>query len=148
MHKLWRTAFSSLISVGALVGSVALGALPASAQVQQAPQVIRLAMPELGPIHCSGDVCARWVTRTGKTPGGVTTIATWARNKTFSGHFELIVPKPGGHWNTGDRTWLAGGKGYVYHFKVELRPGNYVAIAWEEPTEGVYKDIGRVSFSV
>jgi hypothetical protein len=143
MHRVRRTVVSSVISIGTLVGLMSVGTLPASAQVQQASQALRLATSRSGGTpHCSGDVCAKWDSKTSTK----VKIEVWAFRTNFLGHFELIVPS-GAHFNsTPNKEWRAGRAGA--HFTVGLSSRDYKATAWEYLGSGKYKDIGNITFTV
>jgi len=140
MHRVRRTVVSSVISIGTVAGLMSLGALPASAHVEQASQALHVTSG--GPPNCSGDVCAKWVKKISPN----VKIETWAFKTNFDGHFELTVPS-GTHFNSSpNREWRAGKAGA--HFTVGLSSGNYRATAWELLSSGKYKDLGTVIFTV
>jgi hypothetical protein len=126
-----------------LAGLMSLGALPASAQVQQGSQALHLTVPTSGGRpHCSGDVCARWASKTATK----VTIDVWAFKKSFFGHFELTTPT-GAHLNsTPNKEWIGGGAGAA--FTVGLSSRDYKATAWKSLGSGKYRDIGNVTFTV
>jgi hypothetical protein len=139
VHQIRRSALSSLLAIGAVLGLVTLSTLPASAQVSQATHLT--ISPRGGRPHCSGDVCARWLSKTKTT----VKIEVWANNMDFYGHFELIPPTGVAH-NSRDKVWDAGGAGQ--NFTVGLYPDKYTAIAWQRVSAGNYRNIGQVSFNV
>ena len=142
MHRIRRIAIPSLIFIGALAGLMSLGTLPASAQVLEATQANHLAIPQSGGVpHCSGDVCAKWLSKTSFK----VRIEVWAFKKNFTGHFELKTPA-GAHFDSTSKAWVAGGAGY--DVTVALSSGKYEAIAWKNVSSGKYRNIGDVTFTV
>jgi hypothetical protein len=142
MLRIRRIAIPSLISIGALAGLMSLGTLPASAQALQASQANHLTVPQSGGVpHCSGDVCAKWLSKTSFK----VRIEVWAFKTNFTGHFELKTPA-GTHFNSTTKAWRAGGAGY--DVTVALSSGKYEAIAWKNVSSGKFRNIGDVTFTV
>lgn len=127
-----RAAALSVLSAAALIGSSALGALPASAA---------------GMILCSGDVCIQTISV--NAAGTSAVISAWADTKNFSGHFELM-PFSGAVQNTADQTWIAGGT--RARFTAPLTEQNshiFTMYGWVKNAPGKYTNNGIVKqFSV
>jgi hypothetical protein len=93
--------------------------------------------------YCSGDICAH-VT---EIVNGTVTIDTWARNRTYYGHFQVYQPGYVVYKNcptSGEKTFIAGGAGCDTSLADE--PGNYKAIFWYNYSPGNYENVGEVTF--
>jgi hypothetical protein len=134
-----RLVFLAALSLAALVGSLGMTALPASAATVANP---------LGSIVCSGDLCIQTQSVNGSNCTAV--VKAWAFNRSFTGHFEMAVPARGYAQNSrgGDRNWQAGGPGYDFTVRFFGSSFQYQGSAWRHNPNGGYSRIGFVPFAI
>ena len=126
-----RVTALSVLSAAALIGSSALGALPASAA---------------GTILCSGDVCIQTISV--NAAGTSAVITAWADTTTFTGHFELMS-LTGQVQNGADKTWIAGGSTGSVRAKftaalTEQNGHTFSMYGWKKVAAGSYTNVGIV----
>jgi hypothetical protein len=132
--------------MAALVTSALALSASGEAQAQAKTDAVTVST-DAGSILCSGDLCIQTVAV--DTAEGLAEVNAWADTTTFTGHFEITVPKTWSGENStgGDKKWPAGGT--HYSFVVPLFPGlTYQATAWRRNSPGHYSDIGRVNFGI
>ena len=129
-----RMAALSALSAAALIGSAAMGALPASAST--------VVPATAGATQCSGDLCIQNISPSGSSNS---TIRAWADTTTFTGHFELTF-SDGVAKNSPTETWHHGGAGFKFT-GIPVGDG-YRMTAWKGTSKTGFKDIGDVGFLV
>jgi hypothetical protein len=147
-----RVALLLALSLAALVSSLALTALPASATAHPAKEVHIL---KAGQILCNRDLCLQTLSVTGPngSPPCTAVVREWPYNTNLYGHFELaetfaglIQNSPGkDHW------WRAGIDGYNFTIPYFTGAFTYTGIAWQlnnPPNGHSYSNVGEVKFGI
>jgi hypothetical protein len=135
-----RVALVSALALAALVGSLGLTTVPASASAVPASTV----PAAVGKIICKDDLCIQ--TQSVNTSTCYAVVAAWANTAKFYGHFEMINEITGGYANSSQQWWYAGGKSTK--FTADWTPVfTFRVIAWKD-TNGSYSAIGTVNFGI
>jgi hypothetical protein len=144
-----RIALLSALTAAALVGSLAMASLPASAATGRPASAAAGHTAEVlaakGAILCSGDLC---IQNDGYV-GNDVAVEAWAYTSTFYGHFELTGDGFTENCTDNNQWWYAGGGGCEFDMPIQCTT-SYVATAWAHLSqpEPHYSDIGRVTFGL
>lgn len=133
-----RMALLSALAVAALVGSLGMATVPASASTPRPAEV----PAAKGAILCSGDLC---IQNDGYGPNYVV-VSAWAYNKNFFGHFEMAEGSYYQNSTGGNKWWYAGRGAYAFVMPLQCTY-SYVGTAWRY-TGGHYYVGGRVTFGL
>ena len=99
---------------------------------------------DTGSVLCSGNLCIQRVT---SIVNHKATIAAWAVNSGFTGHFELLGPDGhiANHPTTGDQKWAVG---QSTQFTGVAQGGGYTIKEWVGTASTGWHTAGVVNFSV
>jgi hypothetical protein len=142
-----RMAILSALTAAALVGSLGMTSLPASAATQRPAPAGTSPRPAgeivaKGAILCSGDLCLQ----NDGVYGDRVTVTEWAYNRNFFGHFEL-ADEAGDVANSHQNWWYGGGRGWAFQNFPAHCNLLYAGAAWRY-THGHYYLNGSIYFRV
>jgi hypothetical protein len=147
-----RVALLSALSLAALVSSLALPALPASATAHPAKAVRIL---NAGEVLCSGFLCLQTLSVTGPTgrPPCTAVVREWPYKVNLYGHLELAETFAGLIYNTPppDHWWRGNIDGYNFTIPYSTGGYTYTGIAWQlnnPPNGHSYSNVGEVNFGI
>ena len=157
-----RVALLSALPLAALVSSLALTALPASAAAHPARPASATAHPakavrilRAGNILCSEFLCLQTLSVTGPTgrPPCTAVVREWPYNVNLYGHFELAETFAGLIFNSsgGDHWWRGNIDGYDFTIPYSTGAYTYTGIAWQlnnPPNGHSYSNVGEVKFGI